>query len=201
MPNVSRINGFRVVGHLNGSKFNGQSKMYFVSAAADEMLAGDVVKLGGSADANGIPSVDLAAAGDVPMGIVLSVINPKLDPAGKMSTGSILLDLPTVTQIASGAAGYVLVADAPDVVLEVEASGTTIAADVGLNASHANAARDATTRTSPASLDGATKAVTATLNFQILGLVQRVDNELGAAAKVLVRFNRHQYQSVGTTGI
>jgi hypothetical protein len=201
MPNVSRINGFRVVKHLNGSAYNGQANLYYVASAADEILAGDVVKLGGSADANGIPSVDLAGATDVPIGIVLGIVNPKLDPAGKMSSGSISLDLPTTAQIAASGSGYVLVADAPDLVMEVEASGTTAAVDMGLNASHANGTRDATTRTSATSLDGATKATTATLNFQILGLVQRADNELGTAAKVLVRFNRHQFQSVGTTGI
>lgn len=202
MANVSRINGFTVVGNLNGGSATGQANLYYVASAGDEILAGDVVKLGGSADANGIPTADLCGATDVPIGIVLAVVNPKLDPAGKMSTGSITLDLPAVTQIAASGSGYILVADDPEVVLEVEASnGTPAVTDVGLNASHANGSRDATTRTSPAYLDFGTEATTSTLNFQILGFVQRANNEVGASARLKVRFNRHQYKSVGTTGI
>lgn len=207
MANISRINGFRPVKHLTGAPYNGQATLYYVASAADEILAGDVVKTGGSADANGIPSADLAGATDVPIGIVVGVMHSKFDPAGKMTTGSTSLDVPTASQIAAGAAGYILVADAPDLVMEVEAdtSATPAAADVGLNASHTNLAngltRTSATTTSAAALNTTTKAVTSTLNFQILGFVQKVDNEIGASARLLVRFNRHQYNSVGTTGI
>lgn len=202
MANTSRISGFRVIGNLKGAGATGQANLYYVASAADEILVGDVVKLSGSSDANGRPGADLAAAGDVPVGIVVGIINSKQDPNGAMTTGSITLDLPAVAQIAAGAAGYILVADDPDVVLEVEASnGTPLVTDVGLNASHANGARTATTRTSPAYLDFGTEATGATLNFQILGFVQRADNEVGANAKMKVRFNVHQYKSVGTTGI
>lgn len=203
MANTSRINGFRPVKHTNGSPYNGQSNMYYVSTASDEILVGDIVKLGGSADANGIASANLCGASDVPVGVVVGIVNPKLDPAGKMSTGSIVLDLPTQAQIAAGADGYILVCDAPDVVMEAEAAnGTPAAADIGLNISHANGARTANvTFTSPAYLDFGTEAATATLNFRLLGFVQRVNNEIGASAKMLCGFNVHQYNSVGTTGI
>lgn len=201
MPNVSRINGFTVVG-TNGGGNNGKVNVYYVASAADEILRGDVIKLGGSADANGIPTADLCAAGDVPVGICVGILPNKYDPAGNMTSGSMLLDLPLVTQIAAAGSGYILVADDPHIEMEVEASnGTPTAADIGLNASHANGTRTASTITSPAYLDFATEAVTSTLNFQILGLVRRVDNEMGASARLRVRFNRHQYNTVGTTGI
>jgi hypothetical protein len=201
MANTSRIKGFTVVGNLSGNSATGQTRLYYVASAADEILAGDVVKLGGTSQ-NGIPTADLCGATDVPIGIVVGIVNAKLDPDGLMTTGSVALDVPAVTQIAASGAGYILVNDDPDVVMEVEASnGTPAATDIGLNASHANGSRDVTTRTSPAYLDFGTEATTATLNFQILGLVKRADNEMGASAKLLVRFNRHQYKSVGTTGI
>jgi hypothetical protein len=201
MANTSRIKGFTVVGNLSGNSASGQTRLYYVASAADEILAGDVVKLGGTSQ-NGIPTADLCGATDVPIGIVVGIVNAKLDPDGLMTTGSVALDVPAVTQIAASGAGYILVNDDPDVVMEVEASnGTPAATDIGLNASHANGSRDVTTRTSPAYLDFGTEATTATLNFQILGLVKRADNEMGASAKLLVRFNRHQYKSVGTTGI
>jgi hypothetical protein len=202
MANTSRVCGFKVVKHLNGSPYNGATRLYYVASAADEILVGDVVKLGGSADANGIATADLASAGDVPIGIVVAVMHSKFDPVGKMNSGSTALDLPAAAQIAASGAGYILVADSPDVVMEVETSNGTLAAtDVGQNMSHANAARTSSTLVSPATIDVGTKNTTSTLNFQLLGFVQRVGNEIGASAKVLVRFNVHQYQSVGTTGI
>lgn len=202
MANTSRINGFRVVKHTNGSPYNGQSNLYYVASAADEILVGDVVKLGGSADGNGYPTADLCGASDVPVGIVVGVMHSKFDPSGKMNSGSTALDLPAAAQIAASGAGYILVADSPDVVMEVETSnGTPVATDVGLNISHANGARTSTTVSSPATIDFGTEATTSTLNFNLLGFVVRVGNEIGASAKMLVRFNVHQFQSVGTTGI
>ena len=202
MPNTSRPKGFTVVKHLSGAPYNGQGNIYYVSSAADEILAGDVVKLGGSADANGIPTADLCGATDVPIGIVLGIFQSKFDPVGKMTTGAVSLDLPAAAQIAASGSGYILVADSPDIVMEAETSnGTPAAADIGLNISHANAARTANTVVSPATLDVGTKATTSTLNFNLQSFVQRPDNEIGASAKMLVIFNRHQYKSVGTTGI
>jgi len=202
MANTSRISGFRPVKHLTGAPYSGQANIYYVASAADEILVNDVVKLGGTTDANGIATADLCGATDVPIGIVVGIMHSKFDPAGGMTTGSTALDLPAAAQIAASGAGYILVADAPDVVMEVEASnGTPTAADVGLNASHANGTRTSATVVSPAYIDFGTEATTSTLNFQILGLVRRPDNEMGASAKLLVRFNRHQYKSVGTTGI
>lgn len=201
MPNTSRINGFTVLDNLGGAS-TGKVNLYYVASAADEILKGDVIKLGGTSDANGVPTADLCGATDVPIGICVGVMHSKFDPAGKMTTGSVALDIPAAAQIAASGAGYILVADDPNIVMEVEASnGTPAVTDVGLNASHANGTRTSSTITSPAYLDFGTEATTSTLNFQVLGLVRRVDNEMGASAKLRVRFNVHQYKSVGTTGI
>jgi hypothetical protein len=202
VANTSRINGFRPVKHLNGSPYNGQANLYYVASAGDEILVGDVVKLAGSADANGIPSVDISGASDVSVGVVVGVMHSKFDPVGKMTTGSVSLDLPAQAQIAVSGTGYVLVADSPDIVFEVEASnGTPAVENIGLNASHAVGSRTASTITSPATIDMGTKAATSTLNFKLLGFSQKVGNEVGASAKMLVMFNVHQFGSVGTTGL
>lgn len=202
MANTSRINGFTVVKHTNGSPYNGQANLYYVASASDEMFSGDVVKLAGSADANGIATVDLAAAGDVPVGIVVGVMHSKFDPAGKLTSGSTALDSSAVLpKIAVSGAAYVLVADSPDIVCEVEAgNGTPAVEDIGLNVSHANGTRGATTSVNPAYIDMATEATTSTLNFRLLGFSPKVGNEVAASAKMLVGFNVHQYGSVGTTG-
>lgn len=201
MANTSRINGFQVVGNLSGGSAVGQDHLYYVASAADEILKGDLVKLGGSSQA-GYPTADLCGASDVPVGVVVAVLPAKLDPDGLMSTGSMTLDLPAVTQIAASGAGWILVNDDPNVIMEAEASnGTPAATDIGLNISHANGSRTSSTTTSPAYLDFGTEATTSTLNLQLLGFVKRANNEVGASAKMLCRFNVHQYKSVGTTGI
>ena len=201
MANTSSINGFRPVKHTNGSPYNGQSNLYYVASAADEIFVGDIVKLAGSADANGIASVDLATT-EVPVGVVVGIMHSKFDPVGKMNSGSTSLDLPSVANIAASGSGYVMVADSPDIVMEVETSnGTPAVENIGLNASLATGTRTSTGVTSPATLDMGTEATTSTLNFRILGFSQKVGNEVGASAKMLVGFNVHQYGSVGTTGL
>lgn len=205
MANTSRVNGFRPVKYLSGVPYTGESRLYYVASAGDEILVGDIVKLAGSADTNGIPSADLAGASDVPCGVVVGIMHSKFDPVGKMNSGSTALDVPAVTQIAVSGAGYIMVADSPMLIMEAEAgtTGTALAAtDVGLNVVPIVGSRTAATITSPATVStGTAPAATSTFMFQLLGFVQRVGNEIGASAKVLVRFNVHQYQSVGTTGL
>jgi hypothetical protein len=203
MANTSRINGFRPVKQNVGAPYNGQSNLYYVASAADEILVGDVVKLSGSGDAIGNPGADLCGASDVPVGVVVGIMQSKFDPMGKMTTGSVSLDLPAMAQIAVSGAGYLLVADSPDLLLEVEvANGSFAVTDIGLNASHANGARTAATVTSPAYIDAGTEATTNTLNFNLRGFSQKVDNEVGASAKLIVGFNVHQFKSgTGSTGI
>jgi hypothetical protein len=202
MANTSKINGFRPVKHLNGSPYNGQANLYYVSSATDEILVGDPVKLAGSADTNGIASVDISGTTDVSCGVVVGIMQSKFDPTGKLTTGAVSLDLPGSAQIAASGAGYVMVADSPDIVFEVETSnGDIAAANVGLNVTPALGARTTTTVTSPATIDMGTESTTSTLMFKILGLSQKVNNEIATSAKVLVMYNAHQFGSVGTTGL
>jgi hypothetical protein len=202
MPNISKINGFRPVKHLSGSPWMGNANIYYVSSAGADMGVGDVVKLGSTSSASGIQTVALAAAGDAVVGVVVGVINSKLDPVtGAMTSGSISLDTPQY--IASGGSGFVLVCDDPTVVYEVETSnGTPLATDVGLNINHAVTAFSTTRGISQQTIDFGTEAATATLTFKLLGFVQRPDNEIGASAKMLVKINNHQFQGhTGTAGV
>lgn len=202
MANTSRIQGFRVVGNMHGGSAVGQANLYYVASAADEILVGDVVKLSGSGDTTGVPGADLCGATDVPCGIVVGLMQSKFDPTGKMTTGAVSLDLPAAAQIAASGSGYIMVIDDPDVKMEVEVSnGSFAVTDIGLNASHANGSRTSSTVVSPAYIDAGTEATTSTLNFRLAGFKQAVDNEVGASAKLIVGFNRHQFKSVGNTGI
>lgn len=196
MANTSKIRGFLPVKHISGAPYNGQANMYAVASGdATALFIGDPVKLDGSADANGVATVTKATQGASVLGVVVGIVPAKLDPvSGKMTTGSTSLDSPQYR--AASTAAFVMVCDAADVIYEVEAvtgSNSAVAmaaADVGLNADLATVAGSTTTGTSAAALDMSTKAATATLQFKILGTVQRVDNEpTGNNTKVLVKIN------------
>lgn len=190
MANVSRVNGLRPVKHLNGSPYNGQANWYFIpSTDSTAVFLGDPVKLAGSASADGYPTVAQAAASNVALGVVVGF---KPDPTN--------LNVPIYR--AASTNRYVLVADAPDIVYEVQSNGTTVAADVGLNANITVGAGSTTTGASGVQLDDASKATTATLPLKIIGFVDRIDNDITSAnAKVLVTINNHQYTSgTGTVG-
>lgn len=209
MANISKIRGFTPVKHTNGSPYNGQANIYFVPASdGTALFVGDPVKLLADANAQGVQQVTKATAGAAVLGVVVGVINTKLDPiAGGMTGGSISIDTPVYRPASTGQ--YVLVCDSPDVVYEVEAAtGANAAysfavADVGLNADLTTVAGSTTTGTSAASLNMAGAANTATLQWKILGVVQRPDNEItGQYTKVLVKINNAQMGAgTGTAGV
>lgn len=193
MANTSRIQGFKPVKHLTGTAWNGQANLYFIPATdGTAVYIGDVVKLAGSADTDGVaPTVTLASAGDAVVGVVVGFL-PNPDNLNVGGTGR-----------AASTARYVWVSDSPDTIYEAEASnGTPAATDVGLNVNHAVGTPSSTFARSGAYLDFGTEAGTATLTFKILGFVGRPDNEVGASAKLLVKINNHQFgSSTGTAGV
>lgn len=209
MANTSKIRGFLPMKHVTGAPYNGQSNIY-ATAAADgtALFVGDPVKLAADGDANGVQIVTKATAGAAVLGVVVGVINTKFDPVtGRMSGGSVSLDTPVYRPAST--AQYVLVCDAPDVIYEVEAAtGSNAAysfavADVGQNADLTTVAGSTTTGTSAAALDMSTKNTTPTLQWKIMGVVLRPDNEVtGNYTKVLVKINNAQLSSgTGTAGI
>lgn len=196
MANVSRAFGARPIKHLNGSPWNGQVNKYWIAAAdGTATFVGDIVKLSGTADTDGNASVVQVAAGDKPVGVIVWMEPNPLDLTQNYR--------PASQNLASQNAGrWVYVADSPDLVLEMQGSGTTSAVDVGLNSDVIVGAGSTTTGQSAMTWSDAAKAGTSTLVFQLIGFVQRPDNEIGSAnAKLLVRFNVHQYGSVGTAGV
>jgi len=200
MANTSRIAGLKPVKHVTGAAYTGQGNIYFVPASdGTALFVGDPVVLAGDASAGGVPTVTKGAAAGPWLGVVIGVINPKLDPVtGAMTAGSIALDTPQYR--AASTAQYVIVEDAPDVVYEAEActgsnaAYTYLSADVGLNVSATTVAGSTTTGTSGTAIDMSTKATTATLPLKIVGAVQRVDNETvsgtSTAVKLLVKINQ-----------
>ena len=198
MANTSRLHGFRPIRHLNGSAYNGQTmRMWIPASDATATYVGDVVKLSGTADTDGNPSVIVAAAGNTPVGVVVGFEPNPLDLTQNYRIAS-----QNITAQNAGRWAYVC-ADS-DIVMEVQGSGTFALGDIGQNASLTAATGGSTTTgQSGMALDDATKNTTSTLVFQIIGVVQSPDNDVTGTTltKLLVRFNVHQFGSVGTTGV
>jgi len=194
MANVSRINGFRPARYLNGSPYNGQVTRYFVTAGdTTAIFAGDLVQIDGGSDGSGIRSVTQGAANDACVGVVVGFV---IDPT----------NLNTPQYRAASTARYLLVADDPNILFEVQedaVGGALASASVGLNANFVVGSGSTTTGMSAMQLDTNTAATTNTLPLKIVEFVQREDNEVASAnAKVLVKLNTHQLVTdTGAAGV
>lgn len=199
MANISRVNGFKPVKHFTGAPYNGQANIYEVAVGETvPVFVGDLVVRSTEASTSGLVTVKslsaAATANDVVAGVVLGavvgVVNTKLDPVdGKMTAGSIALDTPQYA--AAGVKTFVLVADAPDIIYEVQSTASYALADIGLNADVgvlAAAGNGLVTGNSGMYVNATAPAASATRPVHVVGYVKRPDNEApGAYNKLLVQ--------------
>lgn len=191
MANADTPFGLRPVADLSGRPWNGPVRP-FSTASGDgtAIFLGDPVILSGTSQTiNGTvyADVDQAATGDVVVGVVVGV-DPVIG-AGANGRDS------TIHRAASTVRILYVCTD-PNTLFEIqEVSGGTAlaAADIGLNANFVVGTGSATTGQSGVELNNSGEATTNTLDLQIIGLVDRPDNEVGEHAKWLVRINRHQF--------
>jgi len=183
--------GFNLDLSQGSAAHDGKLETYAVDAAHATLLApGDVIRLQGSAAADGVATVDASAATGSITGIIASVM-PQFTGENLTETG-----LPAST------AGRVRCHIDPNLNFIVDVSnGTLTAANVGQNA---NAAVTAATKNggltvSNMTLDAATAATTSTLQFRIVGLVP---NDSGAidGTRARVRMNNTTTRA-GATGV
>lgn len=200
MANADRPMGFSPVKMITGAPYNGQANLYAILAADTNGYAiGDpVTSDAGGGSAEGLPAVTIGVAGAAWRGVIVGIFDTK--------PGIAKIDNPNSTVRPAAAQTkdwYALVVDDPNVVFEVQEvnSGTPLtAADIGLNANGVAGTNNG--YVSGWTLNNATEATTATLNCKIMGLVQRADNAIGAAAKWLVTINNHQLKGgTGTAGV
>ena len=200
MANVSRPAGLTPVEYLNGSPWNGQARRYCIlSTDTNAYAIGDPVVLSGTADANGIATVTLATAGtgNPVTGAIVSMGGP--DYGGPSADPTNLNT--TIIPATKTRNYYVLVADDPSIVFEVEennAGAPLTAAAVGSNVNLASGANNG--YVSGWKIASNSSGTGATLQCQLLGLAQRADNAIGASAKWLVRINNHSYRA-GVAGV
>jgi hypothetical protein len=190
MANADAPRGLAPYGYRNGKPYTGAANKYHVPASDETaLLINDPVKLAGSADATGrYATVTRAAAGDPILGVVVGIDAPLADS--------------TIYRVAS-VATYVLIADDPDLIFEIQedsAGGALTANSVGLNADLVAGTGSTFTGMSGFELDSSTADTTASLDFQIIGLSPREDNVLGTNAKWLVKPNNHA-RAAAATGV
>lgn len=200
MANVNRPSGLKPVSYLNGAPYTGQARMYYRGTGdANAIYVGDPVTLGGTADANGVADVVLGTAGSAIVGVVVGVM---VTTGGGTSQVAATLDL-TKRSLAVSTAGYLLVADDPNLIFEIQDGQTvpTAVTDIGQNTNFLIAA-GGTTYSDSGTVTAATLTGTTTANLKLMGFAQRVDNAPGQYAKLLVKINNHVYgASTGTAVI
>jgi hypothetical protein len=205
MANVSRINGFSPAYHLNGSPYNGQCRKYVIAAGdANACGVGDLVVYSDQAAIGGYAAVEAVNAGTITaaelVGVIVGLL-PINDSGGVTGGAGPVLDTPTNVSRAASVLRYALVADADDLVYEVQedgVGGTIALASVGLNAGFVAAVPNTTTGASQFTLDSSSVAVTATLPLQVVGLVNRPNNEIGSFARWYVRIQTHAHRGLIT---
>jgi len=204
MANTNAPFGGKPVGHLNGSSYNGQANLYYFAASnGDAVHIGDFVKSKAAGDANGVPGVDLAAGTDICRGIVVAVY--PVYPDGTLAASALDLEHPGYVSATNANAVYVGVADAPDLVFEIQCGSVAtnlVATKLNNNFSLTVAAPDPTTNPQSATIvDNSTIATTNTLKFKMLGLAIRPNNAIGAYQVVRASFNYHELSGSATAGI
>lgn len=205
MANENRPSGLSPVQYLNGAPWNGQGRVYCIPSTDGNAYApGDPVASAGSADANGIPTVILATAGtgNAIRGVILG--------AGGLVAGGGYFDPTnlntTVIPATKTKDYYVLVADDPNIVFEVQeiGTGTTLTAtEVGLNANLVAGTNNG--YISGWLLNNVGEATGSTIQVKLLGLSQKMNgngspNAFGQYAKWLVKINNHEL-GAGTAGV
>lgn len=187
MANVDRPSGFLPVGNVTGAPYNASIQEYSVASSyGTALFVGDPVKSSGTADTDGVPGVEQAAAGDTMIGVIVG-IRVEAPEGAKEHPGY----MPAST------GGIVMVQTDPNTIYEVQASGTTAAAAAGNTGDHLMTAGSTTTGASAAELDSSSVGTGA--GWKILGFSQRPDNEpANANSKLRVKINEHEFVGAGT---
>lgn len=183
MANSDAAFGLRPVRYLGGAAWTGAANWYHVPATdSTAIYVGGLVKLAGSADSDGVPTVTgNVATADVVAGVVVAVDAETADS--------------TTYRVAS-TARYVLVADDPSLVFAVQEDsdgGALAATNVGNTADLTGFTSGSTsTGRSSIEIDSSTAATgTGDEDVMILGLHRTPDNTIGEYAVWEVRLLNH----------
>ncbi len=197
MANADTPKGLKPVKYQGGACYSGAANLYYIPASDSDtaVYIGGLVKLAGSADADGVPSVSgNVSTGDAVIGAVVG-----FDPDNGAGADGRDSDI----YRANSTERYVYVADDPNLLFEVQddASATLTAADVGTVAD-LTGFTSGSTGTGLSSIEISATTTTSsgdgTEDVKIMRLVNRPDNTIGDNADWLVRLNNHAYVDANT---
>ena len=205
MANANTPRGLSPVGTITGAAYNEQGRLYAIASDASNTYAiGDVVKVAGSADTNGIPYVTKAATTDTPVGVIVGF---RVSDPGTSLVGTTLA-LNTIYLPLSSGLRYAFVVDDPSVIFQVESDVTGVAVtdifkNTGLTITTSQtlsqAAPLSNTVINASSMLAIASSGSLALPLQIIGLEQIENNAGGSYSNVLVKWNKHQFlNAVGT---
>jgi hypothetical protein len=196
MANANVPRGLVPYRRTTGEPYNGAANVYYVPASvASNIFIGDpVTYLTNSADTSGIPGITLTTAGSSNniLGSMVGIVN------GGEPIIPITRDLPIYHQAST--AGYILVADDPDTLYEVQENGAMVQGAPGRNVNLVSGSGSTITGISGWQLNSSTLNTTNTLQMKIIRGLEQADNLIGSTnAKWLCRINLNALTS--TTGV
>lgn len=202
MTNIIGPRGFIPSRYRNGANFSGAVNLYHIpSTDANQFNPGDAVKSSPNSDANGVPDVTKALGTDTIRGVIVGIL---VSPPNQPSIMGMNLDLTVQNTPGVGKQHdyYVLVADDPAIIFEIQDDGATALTSTAANknATFTVANPIFPQQNSATVLSTSSVATTQSLSLRIMGLVQRPNNAFGLNANWLVTFNQHEYMG-NTSGV
>ena len=195
MAHVDNPFGLRPLRRAGASYNSGGGNVYAVPTSVNVDIApGDVVVVDGSADGNGIPTIEIADVGGPATGVCLGVTNspsPGLD-----GSGAVTFDSTLNTNGGSSDIQYILVEDDPQVTYAAQASTPLVVTDIS---NGAFLIVTAPTQDGKSNMEiGATSGL-ATAPLKILRLQQIEGNEVGqfGVFEVLINGNTQANNTLG----
>jgi len=189
MANADAPGGFKALGNLDGSPYNGGTmKCVILGADTTNTFIGDAVDIGGSSDSLGrYPSVVQHAAGGPVFGVISSFDVEPTNLELQYALGSQTTDR------------YCNVVPALDNVFEIQDDGdsaTFVATNVGEAVDIVVGTGSTVTGMSAMELN--TSDMETGDTCLILGITDAPDNEIGANVRIKIRFNESFLRGAGT---
>ena len=182
MANTDRPTGLTPIRTTQGKPNTGQvTTMAFVSADGTAAFKGDLVKLSGTANSDGLASVAQSAAGDVSVGVIVDFEPDRADL--------------TVLHRVASTDREVLVCTDREMLYEIQddsVGGDLAITNIGNTADVIVGAGSTVSGLSGMELDSSDADANAG-QLLIMELVQRPDNVIGTNAKILVKIVEHQF--------
>ena len=201
MANVIAPTGFRPLKSITGSPYNGEAGMYHIPSTDTSVYAiGDLVQTAANSDVNGVPDVSkCASAASRIRGAVVGIFVTPPNGLPTLQGAPLTLELINIPS-AKTKDYYVLIADDPHLLFEVQDDGLAV---LGQTAANKNIDFTVTNGSffSASTLKTSTVAVTSTLPLRIVGAKQVTNNNITLAYGTwLVLINQHDL-GANTAGI